>query len=88
MSLLTAHMLRSEIPWLVPHCASCSDVVEKWTIHELTDPDMVEVEAICHGKTEGTYLRDADLAAVLGGEPFVMFKGRFHVLGPDVIVAR
>ncbi|MFZ9202315.1 MAG: hypothetical protein ACO23N_07810 [Opitutales bacterium] len=73
-------------PWLIPFCASCKDGVEGFTVHRLEDPNTIEIEAQCHGKTEGRYLTKAELIGKRrAGAPIVMFEGPLRHL-VDVIV--
>lgn len=62
-------------PWLIPFCASCDMPVEGFTVHPVKAESRVEVEARCHGKTEGCYLTLEQMHELdAGGKHFVMFK--------------
>ena len=40
-------------PTIIPFCASCNMPVELVTIYPSTEPDLIVVEAQCHGATKG-----------------------------------
>lgn len=63
-------------PWLIPFCASCDQPVEKFTVLDVKDPYFVDIDAQCHGKTEGFRARIEVLMAHEAGERIVMFKRR------------
>ncbi len=48
-------------PWLIPFCASCDMAVEKFTVYPVKLENVVDVEAQCHGSTQGIRLTLAEM---------------------------
>lgn len=64
-----------ERPFAIPWCASCKDTVEMFTWDLFTSPFRIGLQAQCHGKTEGVWIRHEDLLArKRDGKPIVVFK--------------
>ena len=73
-------------PWFMPFCASCRYPVEQYTVHPMTQEDVVDFEATCHGKTEGRRLTERDFQAMWKeGTPIVLFKGTLRQLVNAVV---
>ncbi len=67
----------SEKPWLIPWCASCAMMVEKWTFDFITNVFRMGLHVQCHGKTESVWITPEDLLArKRGGQPIVVFRRR------------
>lgn len=74
-------------PWLIPFCASCGEGVERFTLHPITADGILDVEAQCHGQTQGIRLTTTDLLKrSVSGEPVVVFRGVLRTL-VDAVVA-
>lgn len=43
-------------PLVHPHCRKCGVPVERFTIDPIADPHRIAIQAVCHGKTTGTYI--------------------------------
>ena len=64
-------------PYLIPFCASCDEPVDRFTVYHQKVDGSVEIEAQCHGHTQGIRLpveEVARLAASNGGGKIVMFR--------------
>lgn len=70
-------------PWLIPMCASCDMPVQKFTVHPVVIEGIVDVEAQCHGATQGIRLTLGDMEKLdlaeserPGSGKIVMFRRR------------
>lgn len=64
-------------PWLIPFCASCDMSVEKFTVYPIKLENVVDIEAQCHGKTQGTRITLEQMNALDSkGGKIIMFQRR------------
>jgi hypothetical protein len=64
-------------PWLIPFCASCDMPVEKFTKYPIKVANVVDIEAQCHGATQGIRLTLEEMVKLdAENGKIVMFRRR------------
>lgn len=72
-----SELMRSDLPPLIPYCATCELPVELFGIDDLTDQFGLNVRASCHGSTTFVRLSAAEVLRVtVGGGRLTLFKPR------------
>ncbi len=76
----------SDVPWLIPFCASCKEGVELYTTYDIAEDGKLDIEFSCHGKTGGVRLTEQDIKRMMIEKvPIIVFQAPLARL-VDVVI--